>query len=79
MASGAYTHTHTHTQTYTFADKSDYKKPGAPATGLYTPGLTTVSTLSLQQGYILQAQIKVIWHFQNNDFPYYHLYKVVLK
>ena len=65
---GVHTHTHTHTHINTFADKSDYKKLGAPATGRHTPGLTTVSTLSLQQGYILQAQIKVIWHFQNNNF-----------
>ena len=37
MASGAYTHaythTHAHTHTHTLADESDYKKPGAPATG----------------------------------------------
>ena len=38
MASGVYTHpyTHTHTHTHTLADKSDYKKPGAPACGRRT-------------------------------------------
>ena len=41
MASGVYTHTHihTHTHTHTLADESDYKKPGAPATGRRVPGL----------------------------------------
>ena len=35
MASGAYTHAHTHahTRAHAIADKSDYKKPGAPACG----------------------------------------------
>ena len=31
MALGGGVHTHTHT--HTLADESDYKKPGAPATG----------------------------------------------
>ena len=56
MASGR-THTHTHTQythiqTYTLADESDYKKPGAPATGRRTPGLKIFNSSKFLASYM---------------------------